>query len=284
MRSLVRLGLLRARWHAQRGEKAEAVDDLLTVLRSTRLFSGRRPTGIESTVGFSLESLTISIAGKITPQLDAAQRQRLLSALPGLPVGSTFADALDGDLDMFHCEFNPLLAMPMERRVSALKELLWVETGQPGVLETFNAVSQATDASLKSLLVAYPLEIARWKTLLRRPPAERLRPEPRFTTGDRAPHPLIDRILPNLSSFAASEIRVLLLREQLSAALDYLDRGEPALAGHLDILTGKPFQLEKTATGFRLTASIPGQQKGAELTVGEASPEAPTTATPPSDF
>jgi RNA polymerase sigma factor (sigma-70 family) len=283
MRPLVELGLLRARWHAQRGEKAEAVDDLLTVLRTARIFSSRRPLLIESLLGFSLESLAISIAGKIAPQLDTVQRQRLLAALPGLPGGSTIADALDGDLDMMRCEVTTLLAMPVGQRVSALINLTG-QSGRIGVLGALGTWSQATDASLKALLVAYPLEIARWKSLLRRPPAERLRPEPRFTTGDRAPHPLIDRLMPNWSSFAASEIRVLLLREQLSAALDYLDRGEPALAGHLDILTGKPFQLEKTATGFRLTASIPGQQKGAELTVGEASPEAPATATPPSDF
>ncbi len=138
--------------------------------------------------------------------------------------------------------------------------------------------------SLKSCLEAFPIEVARWKTLLSRPPVERLRTEPRFTTGDRASHPLIAYFVPDLIEIAASEIRVLLLRDQLFAALDYLDRGEPALAGHLDILTGKPFQLEKTATGFRLIASIPGQKKGAELTVGEASPEAPATATPPSAF
>ena len=185
---------------------------------------------------------------------------------------------------MVHCEVGKMLAMPMKQRVSLLENLTAQSRGQPGVMKTIGTMFQATDASLKSLLVAYPIEVARWKALLRRPPAERLRTEPRFTTGDRASHPLIDMLLPAWSQIAASEIRVLLLREQLSAALDYLDRGEPALAGHLDILTGKPFQLEKTATGFRLIASIPGQQKGAELTVGEASPETPGTATPASDF
>lgn len=279
MRSLVRLGLLRARWHAQRGEKHEAVDDLLTVLRTARLFSSRRPLLIDFMVSMGLESLTISTAGKIAPQLDAAQRQRLLAALPGLPVGATTADALDGEIGAVSWSVGQFLAIPVEKRLHMLEGLV----GTSGEEKSFDA-SMVTDASLNSLLVAYPIEVARWKTLLRRPPAERLRTEPMFTTGERAPHPLIDPLAPAWSMVGASEIRVLLLRDQLSAALDYLDRGEPALAGHLDILTGKPFQLEKTTTGFRLTASIPGQKKGAELTVGEAPSEAPTTATPASDF
>jgi hypothetical protein len=75
---------------------------------------------------------------------------------------------------------------------------------------------------------------------------------------------------------------VLLLREQLLAALDYLERGEAALADHLDVLTGKPFRFEKTADGFRLLGDVPDLKKGATLAIGESPPvAAPST---PSDF
>jgi hypothetical protein len=113
---------------------------------------------------------------------------------------------------------------------------------------------------------------ARWKALLRRPLGERLRKEAMYTTGEQAPHPLIELCAPAWSAIASQEVRGLLLREQLVAALDYLERGEAALADHLDVLTGKPFRFEKTADGFRLLADVPGLEKGATLVIGESSP------------
>ena len=295
MRSLVRLVILRARWHAARGEQAEAVDDLLTVLRTARLFPGRQPLLIDYLVGLSCERLAIDAAGRIAPQLDTTQRQRLLAALPGLPAGTTAAEAMGAELGMVRCEIGRLLAMPLEQRVQALANL----TGKSGVLDTIAVAAQATDASLKSCLEAFPIEIARWQALLRRPPGERLRKEAMYTTGERAPHPLIDMLAPAWGMIASNEVRGLLLREQLLAALDYLGRGEPALADHLDVLTAKPFRFEKTASGFRLLADIPDLKQGATLVIGEspaaaaaaaaapAAPAAPATpATPatPADF
>lgn len=284
MRSLVRLIILRARWHAQRGEKTEAVDDLLTALRTARLFSGRQPVLIDVLIGFACERLAIDVAGRIALQLDTAQRQRLLAALPQLPAGSTAADALDAELGMAHCVIGRMLAMPVEQRVlnwSGLSD----QFSKPGELETKAVAAMTTDASLKSCLDAYGVEIARWRALLRRPPGERLRKESLFTTGERAPHPLIDVLTPAWTLASTSEVRVLLLREQLLAALDYLDRGEPALADHLDVLTGKPFRFEKTATGFRLLADIPEEKQGATLVVGESPPTAPAApAAAPTDF
>ena len=48
-----------------------------------------------------------------------------------------------------------------------------------------------------------------------------------------------------------SEERLLIQREQLSAALADFDRGDGGLAAHPDPLTGEPFRLEKVGTGFR---------------------------------
>lgn len=274
MRSLVRLIILRARWHAQRGEKAEAVDDLVVVLRTARLISSRQPLLMDFLLGLGCERLAIDAAGRVALQLDEVQRRRLLAAASGLPAGVSAADALESETGMVRCEIGRMLALPMQRRIATMANLM----GKRGLLDSLALSAQATDASLKTCLDAFPVEVARWQALLRRPPAERLRKEPAFSTGDKAPHPLLEVLAPAVQQIAANELRVLLLREQLLAALDYLDRGEPALADHLDVLTGKPFRLEKTASGFRLLADIPEAKQGATLVVGESPPAAPAAA------
>ncbi len=276
MRSLVRLAILRARWHAQRGDKAAAADDLLTALRTARLLPGRQPLVVDFLSGMGFERLAIDAAGRIASQLDATQRQRLLAALPGLPAATTAADTMDAEFGMVRCEIGRLLAMPEERRAQMLAQFT--------ELETIPLISLTPDDALRSCLALYHVEVARWQALLRRQPGERLLKEPRFTTGERAPHPLIDLLAPSFDKIAPTEIRAMLLREQLRAALDYLDRGEPALADHLDILTAKPFRFEKTAGGFHLLADIPGTTQGATLMVGELPSASPAPSPSPSDF
>jgi hypothetical protein len=261
MQSLVRLAILRARWHAARGEQAAAVDDLLTVLRAARLLPGRKPLIIDFLMGVACERTAMEAAARIAPQLDAEHRQRLRVALIGLPDAVAAAEVMDSELGLVRSMIGRLQAMPMVRR--ALFPV--VSAGKIGVQDL-------TDASLKLCLDACTIEFTRWKALLRRPPIARLHQEPRFTTGERAPHPLLGILAPAWDGIASAGIQAELLRDQLQAALAYLDRGEAGLAAFPDPLTGKPFRLEKSGSGFRLLADLPGMQKPLALEVGDTAP------------
>jgi hypothetical protein len=285
MRDLVRLGVLRARWHAQRGEDAAAVDDLLVCMRVARLCAGRRPTMIGVLVGISTEAVAITCAARLAPQLAPEARRRLAAGIGALPEGATMADAGDQELGLMQWDVDRLLAMPIAGRVQDRM----LGAGDHEALTE----AQASDASLRACLADYRVDVARWQAHLRLPPGERVKPMPAADAGPR--HPLAQMLSPAWEMVGTSEVRLLVAREQLRAALDQLDRGDAGLAAHPDPLSGKPFVLERSGGGFRLRSSIPNVNREAVLEVGKteeasasatgAAPGAPSaTGAAPGDF
>lgn len=287
MRSLIRLGILRARWHAARDETTAALDDVLVCLRTSRLIAGRQPLFMDFLTGLSLEIQAINAAGSLAPRLDAGQRQRFSTALARLPAATETYECLGAQIAMMRAEIGRLLNMPPAERFRAVRMLASNTINLPDEFDAMRLAVQMSDTGLKACLDALTVEVARWNTLLRLPSAERVRKMAPFTTGEQPPHPLMILFTDIWPSIGLSEVRLLLLREQLLTALDYLDRGEAGLTAHRDVLTGKPFRFQKTAGGFLLSADIPGEKRGAKLMVGEApapAPGGPATGGMPSDF
>jgi RNA polymerase sigma factor (sigma-70 family) len=282
MRKAIRLGGLRARWHALRGEHAAAVADALACLRAARIYAGRRPLVIDVLAGYSMERSAMGVAGAVAPRLDGASRRELAAALAGLPAPAIAAAAMDQEIAMADAEVRRLRTLPSSERGAAVSALS--STSQPqgpaAATELAAMAAATTDAGLERFLALYPVEIARQRAHLLDPLSARCRPlVPRYSSGDQPPQLLLGLFFPAVEQLAATEVRMLIQREQLAAALACLDEGDAALARHPDPVTGKPFRIERTATGFRLSATLPEQQP-IEFVVGDAPRPAATQAEP----
>lgn len=263
---LHRLVLLRARWHAQRGEATAAVDDLIAGLRAVRLVAGLHPSLIEVMVAFSRESQAIATAAELAPGMPPEQRRRLAAALPILPareIGDHLCLALDLELAVARRECGRLLGMPLTDRTA------WIDgAGRPAAARAGDAAALSDDG-IRAFIAGYPAEIARWQQHLRRPLGERLTPlAPPIPADDPAAHPLLRTLAPAIDPLSAAEVRLLVRRALLVAALDVLERGDQALADHRDPVRGLPFRREAAEGGFRLIAD--GAKEPIELPVGAA--------------
>lgn len=282
MRSLLRLGILRARWHAQRGHNIHAVDDLLVCLRAARLWS-TSSVQVDLVLGQNHEGLVLRCVGSISLQLDPVQRRRIVNAFGALPASVSCADLIRGHQAMVEGEIMRMLTLPLNERTVRLGALIGVSE-----LTRSNPAKMPlllSDVSLKDFLRIYGNEMTRLETHFRSPLGERLKPlSPRYSTGDEPPHPLLPQFAPALDGLARGEIRLLVQRAQILAALAYLDHGAAGLNGHPNPLSGMPFAVEQIGSGFRLLADIPGEEKPMEFTVG-ANPSAADAKEPPtSDF
>ncbi len=278
MRQLIRLSLLRARWHALGGRSDEAVDDLLVAQRTARLLAGRSPLIIDILAAYSTERQGIAIAGTILAGMPATQRQRLRTGLEGFPKATTVADALDNEVVMVHSVIDQLLHMPLSKRLEFLSQ-----TGDSGIVLSGQALLPAlTDERLREARRMYSEEVARWQKQMRLPLTER-GAKLVMWSGGTPPHPLLGALAPAIEVCAASEAGTLQGRQQLQAAIAFLAAGDTGLAQYPDVCTGKPFHFEKLGDGFQLSAVVPGQSKEVVLRVGTTLASASPTSQP-SDF
>jgi hypothetical protein len=113
---------------------------------------------------------------------------------------------------------------------------------------------------------------------LRRPLAGRLMPfKPVFRGGAETMTPLLERVFPSLESLTKSEVRLVTTRQQLAAALAFLDQGEGGLAAHPDPFTGKPFALVQDGAFRRLVATSPALGNSLDLWIGPRPPDGATS-------
>jgi RNA polymerase sigma factor (sigma-70 family) len=260
MRKLIRLGALRARWQAARGNGTAAVDDLSVCLRAGRLYAGRHAILMDKMLGFHCENMAMHAAGAIAPRLDAAQRRRFTTIINDLPAATSLAVIVDNECNLWRAFVRQLQALPLADRAKFFNQLGFDHLKFP------KDELKLTDAYLQRSIDQIPIELERFKARLQLPIAERLKAlEPTSATGEY----LRLFTLASVEVFARGSIRTLIRLEQLRAALAYLDRGDAGLGAYPDPLTGQPFRLEKTDTGFRLLVDIPGDEKPQVLIVGE---------------
>lgn len=278
MRELLRLAGLRVCWCAAHHADAAAVDQLVIMLRTSRRMPGTRPALLACMVANSCTNIAIAIAAGVLPHLPDEQRHRLAVALGELPAAPTIADALDQELDQLRVLCTQLRELPAAQRGARAAHLLADVGNSPAVAQI-----DLSDAGLAAAERAYAVEIARWQTYLRLPPANRVQPiTPLFSTGEQTPHALLACLAPSIGMLAQSELRDLLLMAELQTAIACLAGDQAAaLAAHPAPLSGKPFRLEKTDHGFRLLAETPGLKLVPRLEVGAMTP--PEEA-PPASF
>ncbi len=138
MRVLIRLGLLRARWHAQRGEASAAVDDLLVCLRASRLFSSHHPLLIDSLAGIGIVNMSIAVSGAVAPKLDAIERRRFQAAITRFSLAAVLENALDQEVAMTASIINRIRSMPLAERTKMAQSFGTISDGvmnSPGLLE-----------------------------------------------------------------------------------------------------------------------------------------------------
>jgi hypothetical protein len=158
-----------------------------------------------------------------------------------------------------------LRAMPVGKRLAYIQEMAF----EISKFEKFNQ-EWLSDTSIDVTLRQYPLEIARLAEHFRRPLADRIVPlKPTFSSGDQAPTPWFGVFWPELSKFAAVSVKHALQRQQLAAALAFLDQGEVGLTAQPNPLTGKPFMLVQKGGLRGLVADIPGNTIRLELWIGQ---------------
>ena len=272
-RKLIRLGLLRSQVRGP-SEGAAAVDDLVLCLRSTRLCSTGSGLIISFLVAMSMESDCLATAARIAPGLPAAERQRLAAALDRLPMLEA-ATALRGELEFIAGSITEMRSRPLLERAKFLSGSGSGDSVLKRVQETvINRSDDAIDRSLRQLAEIAP----RLDTYLRQPLAGRLMPfKPVFQGGAEMMTPMLNDLFPKLDSITKSEIRLATTRQQLVAALAFLDRGEAGLAAHPDPFTGKPFTLVQDGAFRRLVATSPALGNPLDLWIGPRPPDGATS-------
>jgi len=292
MVDLVKLAVLRARWHATRAEYLAAVDDLLMSLRAGTLILGKKPDGLEILLSSEIERHVLRTAGWIAPKLDAQQLLRLVTAIASLPTPPAVV-ALEQEILTSHRMLDELLALPINERTAKWLALtiIYMETTSQSKLpnggsdaapkptdeELAAAKRFMSDDSLAIARTAVSAELKRWQSHFQKPQAERLRsPPPERKGTDQFVQKMVVSFLTNsclMVQFA--EARTLTMRQAMMASLAYLDRGEAGLAEYPDHMTAKPFPLTKTASGFTLASSIlqmTGRNAPYTLVIGDAPP------------
>jgi hypothetical protein len=284
MRQLVRLLALRARWHAQRGDGAAAVDDLVTDLRAARLGCGEHPCLLEALVAFNTETTVIDAAGWVLPRLSPGERRRLISAASALPATTGVAPAWDQEAREGLADARALRALSMaERRRAPQVGLMWVAdpdnasiSGNAALLVDLAwAERHVSDAIIDDYLARYPAEVARWKAWFEQPPAARATPlAPLYSTGEAPANPMMADFGKYIPMLNGRELATRIRFRMLVAAGAYIDDGAAGLAAQGDPVSGKPFTLASLRQGFRLVSTaVPGQEKLTRLVIGEAGAE-----------
>ena len=270
-RSMIRLCGLRARWHASRREDQSVVDDLLVGLRTARLWAGQRPGIFDILVGSDMEQHAIVFCAVVAPNLTLIQRKRLAAALTTLPISATYADSLTQERTRVEAAINNLLSVPPDDRMKYFADRSvngdWTWAPFNKTADMASVGSELSDKALNQFLIAYRQENARLQEHLRQPLANSIKAiSPPLFSGEPPSH-----LYGSLQSFAewagTNQARLLIKREQLLAALAYLDSGELGLAEHPSPMTEALFRLEKAGTDFDLCADLSGKE--VRLLVGE---------------
>jgi hypothetical protein len=266
LQPLIRLGILRARWHMVRHEPGLAVDDLVACLRAARLMSGRHPLVIDYAKCSWLEGMIIDKTGGIVSQLPGELRHQLVIRLSNLPNSVRAAEISEQELANDLSIVRKVFGTPPKERAgfASLIDKLQGTSAKSG-----DALVLTDDLMLKVQSVL-PDEFKRGKEHLLLSPMERLKPlVPAFTQDDPSMLKVLKMLTPSWTQIAAVEVRLLQKRQQLLAAIAYLDGAKDNLGLFPDVLTSAPFQLEQTAYGFRLFSDAQGQDARVELKVGE---------------
>jgi hypothetical protein len=272
------LACLRARLRFEKGQNAEAVEDLVAALAMGRHVS-QGGVLIATVFGYSIEHRVSKTLALYLPKLDAGALKNLKTRLDALPPGGSPAAAMRYEeksyLDWF---VRVVKGAKSEESLQALLSPLFHEEGEG---KGGDALAKAR-AFLKDCggtaagVVRYAEETrpsyALMATKLALPP-DQFEKELEREKTKRAGNPVFKVFFPALLNVRRAQARAEVRRALLAAALAVRLDGRDALKRHPDPVVGGAFEYVPFQGGFELRSKLKGHDdKPVTLTVGRRGP------------
>jgi hypothetical protein len=274
-RVLSSLACLRARMRFEEGNRAEALDDIVTATRLGRQIA-RDGSRIGILVSYSIEARMIEALARYLPTLDPGTIKDLKTRLDALPEGGNPAVGLraceEKTLDWFIHKvksakdkeglvivLTPLaiFAAHPEGRVSDP-----VERGR-AVLEKCGGTATSVLKFAEAVRPSYALIAEKFRL-----PLAQFEKEFERETRRQAGNPVFKLFFPAVANVRKSQARAEVRRALISAAFAVQVDGLDALKANPDPVVGGPFEYTKFAGGFELRSKFGQDGHPLSLIVG----------------
>jgi hypothetical protein len=276
---IVQTARLRAMWFLQRGQPAEAAQDLIAAFALARNTS-RDGTLISVLVQIAAENILCAAVAENYYQLPAETLKQIADGFDAAPVRSTVADCIPTERAFFHdwlkrkvLELQKENAGDEIKTMAALREL--IEGTQGGEGDTNQArvsfwdrlikASGGTSAGIMSLLLDQEPLYEKVSAIMALPEHEYETQIKEFNEAiQKSPNPFAAQSFSPWEKCRVKEFAALVRLAMIRAAAEYKLHGEEGLRSVLDPYSGGPFEItpytfEGVERGFELKSSYTGR-------------------------
>jgi hypothetical protein len=276
---IVQTARLRAMWFLQRGQPAEAAQDLIAAFALARNTS-RDGTLVSVLVQIAAENILCAAVAENYHQLPAETLKQIADGFDAAPVRATVADCIVTERALFHDWLkSKILELQKEnagdevKTMAALREL--IEGTQGGEGDTSQArlnfwdrvlkASGGTSAGIMSLILDQEPLYEKLSAIMGLPQHEYETQIKQFNEAiQKSPNPFVSQSFSPWEKCRTKEFAALVRLAMIRAAAEYKLHGEEGLRNILDPYSGAPFEFspylfEGVDRGFELKSTYSGR-------------------------